>query len=71
MPHLGSMPEPTAKPRTLMSGWISRLDLATELGLSVDTLRRWEAQRMAAPDAGSLPRCRADARFRLGAGPVA
>ena len=45
MPHLGSMPEPTARPRTLMSGWISRLDLATELGLSVDTLRRWEAQR--------------------------
>ena len=49
MPHLGSMPKPTAKPRTLMSGWISRLDLATELGLSVDTLRRWEAQRMGPP----------------------
>lgn len=45
MPHLGSMPDPTEKPRTLLVGWISRLDLALELDLSVDTLRRWEAQR--------------------------
>ena len=45
MPHLGSMPEPKDKPRTLLVGWISRLDLAVELGLSIDTLRRWEAQR--------------------------
>ena len=35
MPHLGSMPAPKEKPRTLMVGWISRLDLALELGLSV------------------------------------
>ena len=40
MPHLGSMPAPKEKPRTLMVGWISRLDLALELDLSVDTLRR-------------------------------
>jgi len=45
MPHLGSMPDPTEKPRTLLVGWISHLDLALELDLSVDTLRRWEAQR--------------------------
>jgi len=45
MPHLGSMPDPEEKPRTIMVGWISRLDLALELDLSVDTLRRWEAQR--------------------------
>jgi hypothetical protein len=45
MPHLGSMPDPKDKPRTLLVGWISRLDLALELGLSVDTLRRWEAMR--------------------------
>lgn len=45
MPHLGSMPNPKDKPRTLLVGWISRLDLALELGLSVETLRRWEAQR--------------------------
>ena len=36
MPHLGSMPDPKDKPRTLLVGWISRLDLALELGLSVD-----------------------------------
>ncbi len=45
MTHLGSMPDPAEKPRTLLAGWISRLDLALELGLSVDTLRRWECQR--------------------------
>jgi hypothetical protein len=33
MPHLGSMPDPKDKPRTLLVGWISRLDLALELGL--------------------------------------
>ena len=49
MPHLGSMPEPKDKPRTLLVGWISRLDLALELGLSVDTLRRWEAMRTGPP----------------------
>ena len=49
MSHLGSMPDPKDKPRTLLVGWISRLDLALELGLSVDTLRRWDAQRMGPP----------------------
>ena len=49
MPHLGSMPDPKDKPRTLLNGWISRVDLAIELGLSVDTLRRWEAQRLGPP----------------------
>jgi DNA-binding transcriptional MerR regulator len=33
----------------LLSGWISRLDLAVELGLTIDTLRRWEAQRFGPP----------------------
>ncbi len=46
MPHLGSMPTPKEKPRTLLVGWISRLDLALELGVSVDTLRRWEGWRI-------------------------
>ena len=36
---------PTAQPAPLMAGWISRLDLALELGLSVDTLRRWDDRR--------------------------
>ena len=49
MPHLGSMPDPKDKPRSLLVGWISRLDLALELGLSVDTLRRWEAMRTGPP----------------------
>ena len=40
------MPDPKDKPRTLLIGWISRLDLAVELGLSIDTLRRWEAMRI-------------------------
>ena len=33
----------------LLGSWISRLDLALELGLTVDTLRRWEAQRFGPP----------------------
>ena len=49
MSHLGSMPDPKDKPRTLLVGWISRLDLALELGLSVDTLRRLDTQRMGPP----------------------
>ena len=38
-----------APPAPLMAGWISRLDLARELGLSVDTLRRWDDRRMGPP----------------------
>ena len=33
----------------VLSGWISRLDLALELDLTVDTLRRWEARRVGPP----------------------
>lgn len=33
----------------LLGGWISRLDLALELGLTVETLRRWEARRTGPP----------------------
>ena len=36
-------------PGGVLTGWISRLDLALELGLSVDTLRRWEARRFGPP----------------------
>jgi hypothetical protein len=32
-----------------LSGWISRPDLAVELGLTIDTLRRWEALRFGPP----------------------
>ncbi|ATX65548.1 helix-turn-helix transcriptional regulator [Roseinatronobacter bogoriensis] len=37
-----------SKPR-LLSGWISRLDLALELGLTVETLHRWEKLRFGPP----------------------
>ena len=37
---------PAKPPVPLMAGWISRLDLALELGLSVATLRRWDERRI-------------------------
>ena len=49
MQNLGSMPDPQAQPRSLLSGWISRPDLALELDVSTDTLRRWEVQRFGPP----------------------
>lgn len=47
MIETGTSPRPT-KPR-LLSGWISRLDLALELGVTVETLRRWEKLRFGPP----------------------
>ena len=35
-----------APPGPVLAGWISRADLARELGLSEDTLRRWEGRRI-------------------------
>lgn len=49
MPNPGPFPDPEPQPRSLMRDWISRADLALELGLSVDTLRRWEIQRFGPP----------------------
>ena len=38
--------ETIAKPSGgLLGGWISRTDLAQQLGVSEDTLRRWDALR--------------------------
>lgn len=36
--------DPLSEPR-ILRGWISRYDLARELGISVDTLGRWERRR--------------------------
>ena len=41
------VPDTTAP--NLLAGWISRRDLAVELGISVDTLGRWEARRVGPP----------------------
>lgn len=42
-------PADRSTPGGVLHGWISRLDLALELGLTVDTLRRWEARRFGPP----------------------
>jgi predicted DNA-binding transcriptional regulator AlpA len=33
----------------LLDGWLSRAGLAAELGISVDTLARWETRRIGPP----------------------
>ena len=48
--HLHENTENTAKPSGgLLGGWISRADLALQLGVSEDTLRRWDALRSGPP----------------------
>lgn len=47
MTDTGTTTRPS-KPR-LLSGWISRLDLALELGVTVETLHRWEKLRFGPP----------------------
>ena len=46
-----TVPETARRPagQGLLGGWISRLDLALELGVTVETLRRWEAIRFGPP----------------------
>ncbi len=34
---------------SVLSDWISREDLALDLGIKVDTLRRWDARRIGPP----------------------
>lgn len=42
--------ESIAKPSGgLLGGWISRSDLALQLGVSADTLRRWDVLRSGPP----------------------
>jgi len=48
--HLHEKTESIAKPSAgLLGGWISRADLALQLGVSEDTLRRWDALRSGPP----------------------
>ncbi|MCQ0090922.1 AlpA family transcriptional regulator [Roseovarius sp. M141] len=44
-----SQTEPETTATALLSGWISRKDLADALGVTVDTLGRWEARRVGPP----------------------
>lgn len=47
MKDLGTAPRSSTW--RLMSGWISRLDLAVELEVTVETLHRWEKIRFGPP----------------------
>ncbi len=41
--------EPDSSAAALLSGWITRKDLAEALSVTVDTLGRWEARRFGPP----------------------
>lgn len=47
MTELGTSPR--SGTTRLMNGWISRLDLALELEVTVETLHRWEKLRFGPP----------------------
>jgi predicted DNA-binding transcriptional regulator AlpA len=40
-----SSDQPEEQTDSLLDNWLSRADLAKELGVSVDTLGRWESRR--------------------------
>ena len=42
-------PAPQDQPLNLLADWISREQLAGELGLTRDTLARWEARQLGPP----------------------
>ncbi len=44
-----TVPAPQDKPLNLLADWISREQLADELGLASDTLARWEARQLGPP----------------------
>lgn len=45
----GQTPETAPKPGALLEDWMTRDEMAGELGLSVDTLSRWETRRIGPP----------------------
>jgi hypothetical protein len=49
MQHSPSSASPANESGALLSGWISRADLARQLQVTEGTLRRWEAQRWGPP----------------------
>ena len=42
-------PAPEGQPLNLLADWISREQLAGELGIACDTLGRWEARQIGPP----------------------
>lgn len=38
-----------AADRPLLDGWLTRAEVAAEIGVSVDTLARWETRRIGPP----------------------
>ncbi|WP_019956191.1 helix-turn-helix transcriptional regulator [Yoonia vestfoldensis] len=42
-------PAPQDQPLNLLADWISREQLASELGIACDTLARWEARQLGPP----------------------
>ena len=42
-------PAPEGQPLNLLADWISREQLAGELGIACDTLARWEARQIGPP----------------------
>ena len=41
--------EPMAGTAALLDGWLSRSQVAQEIGVSIDTLARWETRRIGPP----------------------
>lgn len=37
------------QPASLLGGWLTRAQVAAEIGVSVDTLQRWETRRIGPP----------------------
>lgn len=45
----GQHSEPSVGTAALLDGWLSRSQVAREVGVSIDTLARWETRRIGPP----------------------